>query len=542
MSGALEDRRERPISPVASRPGELEIRPAVTGAVVLGAILLMAIAALSCYQSVVASSRLAPAQGESSGETPSQPDEFDPQEQRASSPRLPAHRFDAGLQPDTASEITNSPLPPAPLPPAALQQAGRLTEPSHEVVDADVGESGEAEWSELEEPAFEEPASQGQERSSAVEVIASAESKRQDRSRPTASPTRTSEAPSKKPATDRVQRALHESDGTQKSGIQLSTGSSGSPNSTRLAKLFRGSPPINREELKTLQTRIRELTPRIIPSTVAIQVGRANGSGVIIDAEGHVLTAAHVAGTPGRRATIYLSDGKAVSGITLGMNQKLDAGMIKITDEGPWPHAPLGRSADVRDGQWCLATGHPGGYDPDRPPVLRWGRVLKTDDSAILSDCTLVGGDSGGPLFDLQGRVIGIHSRIGKNLTINVHVPIDPYRESWDRLVRSEIWDPIEEAPSDSGPGSAWLGVVENPRAAGATIEKVAPGSPAAEAGILAGDRITQFNDKKVESFEDLQKYVRESVPGSMVRVRLARDNESVDLQLTLAARPEAND
>jgi serine protease Do len=189
-----------------------------------------------------------------------------------------------------------------------------------------------------------------------------------------------------------------------------------------------------------------------------------------------------------------------------------------------------------------LATGHPGGYDPDRPPVLRWGRVLKTDDSAILSDCTLVGGDSGGPLFDLQGRVIGIHSRIGKNLTINVHVPIDPYRESWDRLVRSEIWDPIEEAPSDSGPGSAWLGVVENPRAAGATIEKVAPGSPAAEAGILAGDRITQFNDKKVESFEDLQKYVRESVPGSMVRVRLARDNESVDLQLTLAARPEAND
>jgi S1-C subfamily serine protease len=108
--------------------------------------------------------------------------------------------------------------------------------------------------------------------------------------------------------------------------------------------------------------------------------------------------------------------------------------------------------------------------------------------------------------------------------------------------VRSEIWDPIEEAPSDSGPGSAWLGVVENPRAAGATIEKVAPGSPAAEAGILAGDRITQFNDKKVESFEDLQKYVRESVPGSMVRVRLARDNESVDLQLTLAARPEAND
>ena len=184
---------------------------------------------------------------------------------------------------------------------------------------------------------------------------------------------------------------------------------------------------------------------------MAIQVGRANGSGVIIDAEGHLLTAAHVAGVPGRRATIHLPSGKTVYGITLGLNQKLDSGLIQITDPGPWPFAPIGKSADVKVGQWCLATGHPGGYDPHRPPVLRWGRVLRTEDSAILTDCTLVGGDSGGPLFDLEGHVIGVHSRIGKNLTVNVHVPVDQFSQSWDRLLKGEMWGMLaeEEAPTD---------------------------------------------------------------------------------------------
>ena len=439
--------------------------------------------------------------------------------------------------------VSHSPLPPAPL---GKMPASAIPNPTGDPLAAD-----EAAPIIAEEPAIAEEldrdlpevdtagATEHDSRERAPTLGATDEADVQNQSLPTGGPANSKDRPTKTTPSGRASRAVHKSESSPKPEIELSSASTDVPNSARLAKLFRGSPPTNREELRTLQARIRELTPRIIPATVAIQVGRANGSGVIIDPEGHVLTAAHVAGTPGRRATVFLADGKAVAATTLGMNQQLDAGMIKITDEGPWPHAPLGRSADVRDGQWCLATGHPGGYDPNRPPVLRWGRVLKTDESAILSDCTLVGGDSGGPLYDLQGRVIGIHSRIGKNLTINVHVPIDPYRESWDRLVRSESWGPLES--SEGGPAPAWLGVVEDPRSAGATIEKVAPGSPAAEAGILAGDQITHFNDKKVESFEDLQKFVRESSPGTLVRVRLARDNTLVDLQLTLTARPEAS-
>lgn len=304
---------------------------------------------------------------------------------------------------------------------------------------------------------------------------------------------------------------------------------------TRLAKLLRGSSPANREELKTLQNRIRELTPKIIPVTVAIQVGRANGSGVIVDAAGHVLTAAHVAGEPGRDAIVFLSDGRVAHGVTLGMNQRLDAGLIKITEPGQWPHAPLGHSSELGEGQWCLATGHPGGYNPERPrpPVLRWGRVLKVDESAILTDCTLVGGDSGGPLFDLQGNVIGIHSRIGKNLTINVHVPIDPYRDSWDRLVQSEAWNLME-----SETAMPWMGVLKTPDSNDATIHEVTPGSPAELAGLIAGDRIVRVNQMQIGTFMELKTEISQLAIGETIEVEIQRGDEVHVFKLTIAAHP----
>ena len=292
-------------------------------------------------------------------------------------------------------------------------------------------------------------------------------------------------------------------------------------------------------------------------ATVAVQVGRANGSGVIIDDEGHVLTAAHVAGQPGRMAIIYLSDGREARGVTLGMNQELDAGMIRISDPGAWPHAPLGSSATVREGEFCLATGHPGGYDVGRPPVLRWGRVLKNEPSALLTDCTLVGGDSGGPLFNLDGKVIGIHSRIGKNLTINVHVPIDPFRSSWDRLAQGEIWgllDSEEKSESASADGAsprerrarqtvppppqsggAWLGVVEDRTAQDvARVQSVAPGSPADLAGLQPGDIILSVDETAIGSFAELQSAIRRNRPGAIVTIHARRDQQVYELRARL--------
>ncbi len=318
---------------------------------------------------------------------------------------------------------------------------------------------------------------------------------------------------------------------------------------TRFARVLEGSNPRSLEELKEIQRRIQSLTAKILPATVAIQVGRANGSGVIIDEEGHLLTAAHVAGLPGRRAVIHLPSGKTVYGVTLGLNQKMDSGLIKITDPGPWPFAPLGNSTDVKIGQWCLATGHPGGYDPDRPPVLRWGRVLRVEDSAILTDCTLVGGDSGGPLFDLNGRVIGVHSRIGKNLTVNVHVPVSQYTESWDRLLAGEMWGMLDEDESGTEPSDAqatpdvqeqaWLGVVEDRQSTAPSprISSVVSNSPASRAGLQPGDVILRFDDVSIQSFGQLQAAVRSRQPGANVQIDVRRGDAIIPLHVQLGGQ-----
>jgi serine protease Do len=304
------------------------------------------------------------------------------------------------------------------------------------------------------------------------------------------------------------------------------------PATVQLSRLLGGSSPSGIDELKALQSRIQELTPRILACTVAIQVGRANGSGVIVSEDGDVLTAAHVVGTPNRAATILLPDGRIARGRTLGLNQELDAGMIRITDAGPWPFAPLGRSTNLRAGQWCLATGHPGGFTPQRLPVLRFGRILKAEESALLTDCTLVGGDSGGPLFDLDGRVIGIHSRIGKNLTINVHVPIAPYEESWDRLARGEVWGLLEST------AEGWLGVIEDDRSTQARVREVVPGSPAEHAGVKPGDLVVRLAETEIDSFGKLQQEVRKFAPGKIIQLQVRRENAIRKLQVELGRRP----
>jgi serine protease Do len=293
-----------------------------------------------------------------------------------------------------------------------------------------------------------------------------------------------------------------------------------------------GASPKSVSDLLALQEKIRKVTDSILQQTVAVQVGRANGSGVIVSEDGFVLTAAHVAGTPNRDARVFLSDGRIVTGVTMGLNEILDAGMIKITDNGKWPYARLGKSSGVAAGQWCLATGHPGGYDPRCKPKLRFGRVLKVEKSAVLTDCTLSGGDSGGPLFDLQGRVIGIHSRIGRNLTVNVHVPVDRYKHSWDRLVKGEAWDLLQPESEIS-----WIGVKEDAAVTDRVqVGQVVDDSPAAQAGVLPGDHVIELGGVKIDKFDSLKRQVQRHRPGENVSLRIKRGDDVIELDVRIGA------
>jgi len=315
----------------------------------------------------------------------------------------------------------------------------------------------------------------------------------------------------------------------------------------------RTSQPEDLDELKALQERVKGVVEKCSPSTVAILIGGGAGSGVIVSEDGLVLTAAHViAGEPklgkgpsyepNKECMIILSDGKKVAGKTLGINDKMDSGMVRITTKGPndgkWPFIPMAKSAEVQKGQWVVSLGHPGGPKEGRSPVARLGRMevpLITNGinkGLSQSNCTLVGGDSGGPLFDLDGRVIGIHSRIGLSIASNYHVPTDQYTAEWDQLVNGDV---IGRKPVSTG---AYLGVVfaedENDDAWLAEVEDE---GPAAKAGLKPGDTITKFNGEAVKSVKRFRELIKEKKPGEAVKLSVRRGVEILNISVTLGKR-----
>jgi serine protease Do len=301
--------------------------------------------------------------------------------------------------------------------------------------------------------------------------------------------------------------------------------------SADLRKLLDGAPPKGPGDLKAMQSHIQRLSEKLKKCTVGVQVRRAWGSGVIISPDGYVLTAAHVAGRPNVDCEITLSDGRRVAGKTLGLYRTLDAGLMKITEPGEYPYAEMG-AYPLKEKQWCIALGHPGGYHVDRGAVLRLGRVLHIDRDAVTTSCTLVGGDSGGPLFDMDGRVIGVNSRIAEHLTTNMHVPVAIYKEqtAWDRLVKGEAWGSL--------PGrEPYLGV-GGEEASVARIAKVTPNSPAEKSDLRPGDLVLEFNGQKLTDFDSLRRAVADCQPNEVVELRVQRDDQVLAIKVRLERRP----
>ena len=309
--------------------------------------------------------------------------------------------------------------------------------------------------------------------------------------------------------------------------------------------------PEDAEELKALQERVKFVVDKCTAATVGVQIGFGAGSGVIVSDDGLILTAAHVitgedlfgkAGPyeAGRKCKVVLPDGKRVNAETLGVNSENDVGMVKITDKGPndgkWPFLPIAKSANVKKKQWVVSLGHPGGPKDGRPPVARLGRIenvtLKT--VIVRSNCTLVGGDSGGPLFDLEGNVIGIHSRIGLSLAQNIHVPTELYRAQWDQLIKGEVFGKVAKKQD-----AAFLGVVfpEDEEDDAWVTEEVDSETPAGKAGLKAGDTITKFNSESVKSVKRLRELIKEKKPGETVKFTVRRGTTMMTLSVTFGKK-----
>ena len=286
------------------------------------------------------------------------------------------------------------------------------------------------------------------------------------------------------------------------------------------------SAPESLDDLKAIQDHARAVLDKIIPTTVCLRVGGATGSGVIVSKEGLIMTAGHVSGEPGRKMKVVLHDGRIVNGEALGFNPAIDSGMAKITDAGEWPYVEVGVSKDLKNGQWALATGHPGGFKKDRPPVVRLGRVGMVNNNMVQTDCTLVGGDSGGPLFDMNGKVIGIHSRIGPSIVANIHVPADTYHDTWSNLVSGDI---VGTSP--------YLGVSMEEGATECRLGAVTNNSPASRAGLKVGDVIVKFAGKPVATYDEMVKTLKEQRPLKEVVVNVRRGDEEREVRVKLGYR-----
>jgi len=276
------------------------------------------------------------------------------------------------------------------------------------------------------------------------------------------------------------------------------------------------------------------------------QVQRSLGSGVIVDPSGIVLTNAHVV----ERATeieVSTADGKKHKAKLAGVDRKTDLAVLKLQGGGPFPAANLGDSDTVRVGDWVLAIGSPFGLQKTVTAgiISAKGRSIGQGpfDDFLQTDAAINPGNSGGPLVNMSGEVVGINSailsRTGGNVGIGFSIPVNMAKRIYTELA------------AKGKVTRGWLGVSIQPltpelakgfglkEPSGVLISDVMQQSPAAAAGIASGDIIIEFDRKKVDSPQELQKAVAAIPPGRAVPLKVWRDKSEKTLEIKIGETPD---
>lgn len=304
--------------------------------------------------------------------------------------------------------------------------------------------------------------------------------------------------------------------------------------------LSAGQPVRDLKDLAKLQSKVEAVSRQTTPATVALLSEKtgSSGSGVITTAEGLILTAAHVV-QGAEELMVVFPDGEQVQGKVLGANYSKDIAMVQILGKGPYPFASMGASKSLAAGDWVIALGHSEGFDAARTPPVRFGRVVsKGPGNFLTTDCTLIGGDSGGPLFDLDGKIVGINSSIGVSLTNNNHAGIDGFKEDWDRIRAGEAWGKLSMNPF-ANPEMPVLGIGMGERRGikGVPVASVVPESPSAAAGVRAGDVIESLDGSAIPDGSKLLQVLAKRQPGDKVKLGIDRDGETLEMEVVLSSR-----
>lgn len=294
----------------------------------------------------------------------------------------------------------------------------------------------------------------------------------------------------------------------------------------------------NIDELSDIQNKVQKVVDANMESCVALSDRLGFGSGVIVNSDGLILTAAHVVSR--QRLEVIFPSGRRAQARALGRNLSVDAGMVQIIDPGPWPAVELAEDSPKR-GDWVVSLGHSGGFELGRKPPVRTGRILGNRKGQFVTDAVLIGGDSGGPLFNLQGQLIAIHSSIGDSVAQNRHVPVEEFRQHWDRMYEGEIWGTLPELVDNDEPrkGPAArprMGVTVSRSKQGAVINEVHPNGPAQRAGIKKGDRITRFDGERISTADQLIDLIATKEVGQTFDVEFRRNRVNYKVQVRLDA------
>jgi serine protease Do len=294
--------------------------------------------------------------------------------------------------------------------------------------------------------------------------------------------------------------------------------------------------PETREELMLIQETLLNSLPKAREATVSIDIGNGSGSGVIVSKEGLVMTAAHVAEGVGKKVTIIMPDGTKHKAKTLGLMSETDAALIQISEPGEYPFVELNRTGNIKLGDWVFSLGHSGGFNKDRGAVARLARLVGIKNTTYQTDGTLIGGDSGGPLFDMEGRLIGIHSRVGPQLPVNMHVPVQVFIDNWEPLMKSEFMGdgPFAQRPVK---GNGMLGVATKQVEGGLEITKIGKKSAAETAELKVGDLIRKMDGKEVKTREELQAVIKDKSFGEELELEITRNGKEQKITAELTER-----
>ena len=291
--------------------------------------------------------------------------------------------------------------------------------------------------------------------------------------------------------------------------------------------------PKDINDLIAIQERLRKLLPDTKAALVSIEASDGAGSGVIVSEDGLVLTAAHVIGKTGKKMKVRLSNGKRASAVTLGGSEISDGAMLQIIDEGIWPHVPVARNGKSEVGDWCFGLGHPGGFDKERGIVVRIGKIISKKDETMQTDSRLLGGDSGGPLFDFDGHLIAIHSRVSQQPDQNYHVPVESFHANWDFFRDKEL------VSYDSMQKGGFFGVSCEETDSGLVVKEVITGTAAEKAGIIKGDILLEVNEEPLDKREEFIIMISSLNPGDEAKILYQRNDAQISVKVSLGVRPK---